>query len=52
MTPEKYISLILIYLKDEAKIPKIDNKEEKREYEIDVFSETFFANLYHNIFIR
>lgn len=46
--PEKYISLILKYLKDESQIPKIDGKEELMEYEIDLFSPNFFANLCHN----
>lgn len=46
--PEKYISSILNYMKDETRIPKIDDKKELREYEIDVFSQNFFANLCHN----
>ena len=48
LPPEEYISLILNYLKDESKIPKISDNEELKEYEIDVFSPNFFANLYHN----
>ena len=48
LPPEEYISLILNYLKNESKIPKKSDNEELKEYEIDVFSPNFFANLCHN----
>ena len=48
LPPKEYISLILNYLKDESKIPKISDNDELKEYEIDVFSPNFFANLCHN----
>ena len=45
---ENYIKPILYYLKDFSKIPKIENKEELLEYELDVFSANFYENLLHN----
>ena len=48
LPPKEYINLILNYLKDESKIPKISDNDELKEYEIDVFSPNFFANLCHN----
>ena len=49
VTSNKYTNLIIAYLKDPSKIPKENMDEEKRELQIDIFSNTLFENLYHNL---
>ena len=49
LTPKDYIKLIISYLKDESKIPKIDMLKETKEWEMDIFSENLFEQLYHNL---
>ena len=47
-SPKDYIELIVSYLKDESKIPKMDVDKETKEWEMDIFSENLFEQLYHN----
>ena len=49
LTPKDYITLIISYLNDESKIPKIDMVKETKEWKIDIFSENLFEQLYHNL---
>ena len=48
LSPKDYIDLIASYLKDESKITKMDMDKETKEWEIDIFSENLFEQLYHN----
>ena len=49
ITSNDYIKLIITYLKDPYKIPKEKMDEETKELKIDIFSNTLFENLYHNL---
>lgn len=49
LAPKDYTTLIISYLNDESKIPKIDMVKETKEWKIDIFSENLFEQLYHNL---
>lgn len=48
-SPKEYLNFIIIFLKDDSKIPKTKISEEAKELEIDIFSENMFEQLYNNL---
>ena len=49
LTTNDYIKSIICFLKDESQITESKLNEEKKEFELDLSSESLFENLYHNL---
>ena len=49
LTTNDYIKSIICFLKDESQITESKFNEEKKEFELDLSSESLFENLYHNL---